>query len=291
MRLESADYDIVECGHEVDALAQAFAGATVVCSTVGPFATLGLVAVEAALRAGCHYLDTTGEQSHLLAAREQPSAPTYANANLVCAPSTSYMYTLAEIAAELALEVPGVDMLETSTICRGPRVGSGVTVGSTASIFELLRRPQYHLWDGEMVAHEPGKGYEITTPDFLQPVFTLPWGGTSLPVFYERDARVRYCNSLVGFYDMQVMRQVRDVWQQWEDEFQHLPPEQQDAVLAQIVDSTTPAMPPRERTAMQRSADTAVGRGPLASVRATVYSTRPTSRPARCSRGGGTAAA
>ena len=74
---------------------------------------------------------------------------------------------------------------------------------------------------------------------------------------------------------MQVMRQVRDVWQQWEDEFQHLPPEQQDAVLAQIVDSTTPAMPPRERTAMQRSADTAIGRGPLASVRATVYSVTP----------------
>ncbi len=274
VRLESADYEIVECSHEADDLAHVFAGAKVVCNTVGPFATLGQVGVEAALRAGCHYLDTTGEQSHILAIRSAFGAD-FARAGLVCAPSTSYMYTLAEIAAELVLEVPGIDMLETSTICRGPRVGSGVTVGSTASIFELLRRPQYHLWDNEMVEHEPGKGYDVTTPEFLQPVFMLPWGGTSLPAFFEQDARVRYCNSLVGFYDMQIMRQVRDVWQQWEDEFRHLPAEQQDAVLAQIVDSTTPAMPPRERTAMQRSVDSAIGRGPLAGARATVYSVTP----------------
>ena len=274
VRLESAEYEIVECEHDATALAAAFAGGKVVCNTVGPFVNFGLTGVEAALRAGCHYLDTTGEQSYVMDVREQFGAE-FAKANLVCAPSTAYMYTLAGIAAELALEVPGVDMLETATICRGPRVGSGVTVGSTASIFELFRHDQLHLWDNEMVAHEPGKGYEISTPELLTPIFALPWGGTSLPAFYQHDPRVRYCNSLVGFYDMQIMRQVCGLWQQWEAEYKHLPADQQDAVLNQIVDATTPSMPPRERTTVQRCTDFAIGRGPLTSTRATVYSVAP----------------
>jgi hypothetical protein len=74
---------------------------------------------------------------------------------------------------------------------------------------------------------------------------------------------------------MQIMRQVGALWQKWETEYKQLPAEQQDAVLTQIVESTTPSMPPRERTAMQRSADIAIGRGPLTTTRATVYSVTP----------------
>jgi short subunit dehydrogenase-like uncharacterized protein len=274
VRLESAEYEIVECEHDATALAAAFAGGKVVCNTVGPFVNLGLTGVEAALRAGCHYLDTTGEQGYVLDVREQFGAE-FAKANLVCAPSTSYMYTLAEIAAELALEVPGVDMLETATLCRGPRVGSGVTVGSTATIFSIFRQEQFHLWDNAMVAHEPDRSYEISSPEFLAPVFALPWSGTSLPAFYQHDPRVRYCSSLVGFYDNPIMRQVHALRQKWETEYKRLPAEQQEAVIANIVESTTPSMPPRERTTMWRSTDFAIGRGPLISTRATVYSLMP----------------
>ncbi len=64
VRLESAKYEILEVEHNVDSLAKAFSGAKVVCNTVGPFFNFGLVAVEAALKAGCHYLDTTGEQHY-----------------------------------------------------------------------------------------------------------------------------------------------------------------------------------------------------------------------------------
>jgi short subunit dehydrogenase-like uncharacterized protein len=274
VRLESAEFEILESEHDVDSLAQAFTGGKVVCNTVGPFVKFGAVTVEAALRAGVHYLDTTGEQSHIMNIQDTFGAE-YAKANLVCAPSTAYMYTLVEIAAELVLETPGIDMLETASIGRGPRQGSGVTVGSSASIFELLRQDQFHLWDNEMVLHEPGKGVELTVPGYLEPIFSLPWGGTSLPAFYRNDSRVRYCNSMVGFYDMAIMRQVAAVWQQWETEYKHLPVEQQDAVLAQIVDSTTPTMPPRERTAMQRCTEYAIGRGPLTTSVATIQSVTP----------------
>ncbi|MCC6868097.1 MAG: saccharopine dehydrogenase NADP-binding domain-containing protein [Burkholderiales bacterium] len=274
VRLESARYEIVECAHDVAALTAAFRGARVVCNTVGPFVRFGLEGVQAALAAGCHHLDTTGEQSYVLAARERFGAA-YADANLVLAPSTSYMYTLSEIAAELALETPGIDALETASLSRGPRASAGITVGSTASIFEMYRAKEHFLWDNALVEHEKHKGYEISVPELLLPVFCLPWSGTSLPVFFEGDPRVRHCFSLVGFYDNPAMRMVAALGQKWDAEYRNLPQEQQDAVLQQIVSSTTPAMPPRERTTLNRSIDIAVGRGQLTSVRAVVHSVTP----------------
>ena len=75
VRLESAVYEIIEATHDVESLARAFEGAKIVCNTVGPFVNFGLTTVEAALRARCHYLDTTGEQSFIRAARERFDEP------------------------------------------------------------------------------------------------------------------------------------------------------------------------------------------------------------------------
>jgi short subunit dehydrogenase-like uncharacterized protein len=275
VRLESARYEILEAEHDVDALTRAFTGAKVVCNTVGPFVNFGLTAVEAALKAGCHHIDTTGEQGYIRAVRDQ-FGELYRQAGLLVSPSIAYMYTFAEIAAELALETHGVDVLETATLCRGPRGGaSGVTVGSTASIFELFRQEACYLWEKKLVAHATDASIDAVDPGFVQPVFALPWGGTSLPVYLENDARVRSCSSFVGFYDNNVMQTVHALGQKWEAEYKHLPKEQQDAVIKGIVDSTTPSMPPRERTTLQRSVDFAIGRGQLAAVRATVYGVTP----------------
>ena len=67
------------------------------------------------------------------------------------------------------------------------------------------------------------------------------------------------------------MQMVHGLGQKWEAEYKHLPREHQDAVIKRIVESTTPSMPPRERTTMMRTVDFAIGRGPLAAVRATVH--------------------
>lgn len=274
VRLEQAEYEIIEAEHNVDSLVKAFQGAKVVCNTVGPFINSGLVTVEAALKAGCHYLDTTGEQAYIRKVRDQ-FGELYRQAGLLVSPSNAYMYTYAEIAAELALETHGVDALETATLCRGPRGGAGISVGSTATIFEGYRHESCYLWEKKLVPHAADASFMINDPAFMQPVFSLPWGGTSLPVYFERDSRVRSCISSVGFYDNAAMRTVHALGQKWEAEYKHLPREQQDAVLKQIVDSTTPAMPPRERTTVQRTVDVAIGRGQLASVRATLHGTTP----------------
>lgn len=273
MRLESATYEIIEAEHNVEALIQAFRGAKVVCNTVGPFVKFGLIAVEAALKAGCHHIDTTGEQSYVRAVRDQ-FGELYRQAGLLVSPSMAYMNTYSEIAAELALETPGIDALETNALCRGPRgVGAGVTVGSTASIFEMYRAEQCYLWEKKLVAHPFGASFQIASPHFMQPVFSLPWSGTSLPVYFENDPRVRSCISTVGFYDNDAMKMVHQIGQKWESEYKHLPVEQQDVVLKNLCDATTPGMPPRERTTLVRTVDTAIGRSVLSGVRAEVLGT------------------
>lgn len=275
VRLESASYEIVEATHDLESLVRAFKGAKVVCNTVGPFVNFGLTTVEATLEAGCHYLDTTGEQSFIRAARDR-FGEQFRQAGLLLAPSTAYMYSFSEIAAELALETPGVDALETATLCRGPRgAGSGVTVGSTASIFEVFRHEACYLWEKRLVPHAANASYTVATPELLQPVFTLPWGGTSLPIFFQNDSRVNSCISSVGFYDNEVMKFVHSVGQKWESEYKNLSKEEQDQVVKGLVDTTTPSMPPRERTTLTRTVDTAIGRGQLAAVRATVRGVTP----------------
>jgi short subunit dehydrogenase-like uncharacterized protein len=275
VRLESANYELIEADHDVDSLIEAFRGAKVVCNTVGPFTNFGLVAVEAALKAGCHYLDTSGEQSHVRAVRDG-FGELYRQAGLLVSPSIAYMYSFAEIAAELALETPGVDALETATLARGPRGGgAGVSVGSTATIFDTYRQAACYLWEKKLVPHDKHASFNIASADFMQPVFALPWSGTSLPVYFESDPRVRSCISCVGFYDNNVMQTVHGLGQKWEAEYANLPREQQDVVLKQIVDSTTPSMPPRERTSLHRTVDFAIGRGQLAAVRATLHGITP----------------
>lgn len=273
--LESAKYEIIECPHEVEALVKVFKGARVVCNTVGPFVNFGKVAVEAALKAGCHYLDPAGEQEHIRTLRDD-FGELFRQAGLLLSPSLAYMYTFAEIAAELALETPGVDSLETATLTRGPRVGAaGVTVGSTATIFEGFRHQGSYLWDKALVPYAPNASFNIVCPNLMESVFCLPWGGTSLPVYFEQDARVRSCMSCVGFYDNPVMKSVHALGQKWEAEYKHLPKEQQDEVIQSLVDSTTPSMPPRERSTLQRTVDFAIGRGQLTAVRATVHGITP----------------
>ena len=61
--LENAIYDVVQVPLETKALTQLFSGAKVVCNTVGPFLRYYKEVVSACLEAGCHYLDTTGEQA------------------------------------------------------------------------------------------------------------------------------------------------------------------------------------------------------------------------------------
>ena len=71
------------------------------------------------------------------------------------------------------------------------------------------------------------------------------------------------------------MHTVHALCQKWDAEYKDLAIEEQDVILKSMAESTTPSMPPRERSTLQRSTDFAIGRGQMATVRATVHGLTP----------------
>ena len=100
--IDDAQYEIAEVEHDVESLTKLFQGRKVVCNTVGPFIRKADVVIEAALRAGCHYMDTTGEQPYMLGV-EAKFGDSFRKAGLALIPSLAYMYAVSEITARYCL--------------------------------------------------------------------------------------------------------------------------------------------------------------------------------------------
>lgn len=96
---------------DVDSLAGAFSGAQVVINAHGDLADAAHVVVEAALIAGCHYLDAYTDQTWLVEARKGWHQA-YADRGLLLAPGLGQPFTTSEIAANLSLETPGAEILD-----------------------------------------------------------------------------------------------------------------------------------------------------------------------------------
>ena len=137
--IETADYEIVQVEHTVEALTGLLTGRQVVCNTVGPFDYFGDAVVQAAANANCHYMDTTGEQAFMLEMREKYGDAYKANGKIL-APSTAYMYTPLDIAANIVLEDQSIDVIEAGCIASGIP-----TYGSTQTIFSMFQADHLYL--------------------------------------------------------------------------------------------------------------------------------------------------
>lgn len=267
--LENADYEIVQVSHDVAALTKVFAGAKVVCNTVGPFLRYATEVATACLEAGCHYLDTTGEQVSSMRL-EQEFGAAFAAKKLLLAPAVSYMYVPLQIAAELCLEHGEIDSLDCVCV---PTVSP--TVGSANSIMVVLLEKAFYLKDNKLVEWTLGDGREVITPGFATTNLGLPWGGTPLPQFYFKDARVRNCSALVGFPDRALMTGLVQHAKQMKQQVEGKSETERYAMTDSFARGLTSAMPPRERSTVHRSIDHVVGRGGLKEVSATLIGGRP----------------
>lgn len=119
------------------------AGAIVAC--VGPFVLLGDAAVEAALRTGAHYVDSSGEASHVarLVARRDADAR---DAGIVMAPAMGFDEVPADVAATLATS--GMEAAELDLTYALP---SQATPGTVRSSIGVLADPGTWLVRGEQV--------------------------------------------------------------------------------------------------------------------------------------------
>ena len=276
--IETADYEVAAVDHDVASLTDLFKGASVVLNTVGPFSELGPVAVEAALAAGAHYTDTTGEQDWLMTCDEK-YGPQFAEANLVLAPGIAQMYTTSEIAAQLCLEQPGLDTLDIAVFW-----GGSPTIASTRTILVNAATSKAHYLENNQYAEFPTQGLvSLVVPGQHELALSLPWGGMSHPVWFKRDPRVANCKAQGGVFNAALMNGVPQIVAAALEATKDMSPEDRDTALTETARQVMNEMPPgRTRASTRRwTPCTRPGRSDGRTVSSTATAT--TSRPV-CSR-------
>jgi hypothetical protein len=275
--IETVPYEVVQVEHTVEALAELFDGAQVVCNTAGPFINFGDVVVEAALKAGVHYMDTTGEQDWVLHCAED-WGDKFAEKGLLLSPGIAQMYTTGEIAANIALEEPGLDTLDILVLWRG-----FPTYASTQTIFTILKANHYYLEQNEYVEWPLTTTFNVNVPGQHETALAVPWGGTSHPVWFKRDPRVANVKVAGGVMQRAVMENVIATTKMFEDDIKPLDAAAQAAALEGIAASVQAGMPPRENPRINNSVDSVLASGPLGRAHVSSTETPTTSKPA-CSR-------
>jgi len=258
--LKGADYLCVGVPHDVASLTELFTGKKVVLNIVGPFMQLGRPVVEAALAAGCHYFDTTGETDWMLLLKKEFGAA-FARKELALCPATSFMWSAGAIAAEIALETPGVDTLD--LLYYGD---SEVSVASTMSFLRMCTKPMYYLSNGALTQWPWATTYDATVPGVHRVLKALPWGGAGEPVWYEGDPRVRNCSVLFALGNQEMMLAVAGILKQFEENHRHLDAAAQEEVTNAIGRQVTQKEPPRESPEVHRSVISCQARGNTQSV-------------------------
>jgi short subunit dehydrogenase-like uncharacterized protein len=125
--------------------------ADVLVSTVGPFVRWGEPAVLAAIAAGAHYLDSTGEAPFIRTVFERHGA---AACDAACGLLTAmgYDYVPGNLAAALALRDAGAaaTRVDVGYFVSGDRTGQ-FSGGTRASAAGMLAEPAYAFRDGRLV--------------------------------------------------------------------------------------------------------------------------------------------
>lgn len=256
--LAEADYEVVAVEHDEAALSRLFAGKKVVHNLVGPFMQLGEPVIRAALSAGVHYLDATGEQDWMLHVRNK-YADAFRDKGLVVAPACASMWVSGMTVAEIVLEHEGIDSLDILYTLHGIP-----SVSSTLSFMRMCCQPQYYLADNELVAWPPATGVAVSVPGQHQVLTALPWSGGGEAVFYQHDPRVRHCSTLVAFRNQALMGLLIPKMKEFQEKYAQLPQAEQEAATNVWAMQIAPQGDmPREDYNVHRVLFTCHGRGTL----------------------------
>ena len=113
---------------DVETLTAALSDVKVMITCVGPFQQLGDTAAEAAVRAGVHYIDSTGE-SGFIDRLVRSYGPRAEQAGIVMAPAMGFDEVPADVALSLAVEgMPRADAVLTYSMPRRASTGTARTI-------------------------------------------------------------------------------------------------------------------------------------------------------------------
>lgn len=267
--IQGHPYELQAAPLDVKALIELFRGKKVVYNVVGPFMQLCEPVVQAALEAGVHYLDTTGETDWMAFLRDEYGKK-FAEKGLLLCPASSYMWAAGNIAVELALETPGIDSVD---ICY--LADSNTSEASTKSFFRMLTKPQYFKKNGTMEAWPPATPFQVSIPGVHQILKALPWGGGGEPVWYAHDERVYNCKTLVAFAREPMMDLIVGKLVEFEQKYRNASLEEQEAATNAFGDGLVGSEPDREDPDANRSTISCFGRGRTSSVSVILRGTAP----------------
>jgi len=267
--LVGASYSCAECPPDEAALTKLFKGSKIVYNVAGPFMPIAGPVARAALAAGCHYLDTTGETDWMRYLRDTLGAD-FKKAGLLLAPATSWMWTAGLLAAEIALETPGVDSLDLLYIA-----DSATSVGSTQSFLRMCTNPQYFIQNRQLVMWPYATAYQALSPDSHRVFQSLPWSGSGECVWYEGDSRVSNCATLIAFRNDVMFGAVLDALKDFEKKARHLPVEQHEKITLEMAGGMVTEEPGREDPNCNRAVISCIGRGNTSGVKVVLRTTAP----------------
>ena len=169
------------------ALREAFEGVSVVASCAGPFLEIGLAPVAAAVGAGAHYLDTTGEQEFVRLIHDRIQAET------AVLPAFGFDYVPGDLAARLAAEQ--VDGPLDEVVVAYSTNGVGTSRGTRSTISRVMRQRQVAWEDGRLVDSRFGATTRKVRFPFGERT-VVEWSGTE-PLTVPRHTDVRNVRSYI----------------------------------------------------------------------------------------------
>jgi hypothetical protein len=256
--LAGAEYEVVAVEHNEASLTKLLEGKSVVHNLVGPYMQLGKPVLHAALAAGCHYLDCTGEQDWMYLLKAEYSKK-FSDKGLALLPASAAMWNLGMLASELVLKTPGIDSLDISYTLSGVP-----SVSSTLSFMRMCCQPQYSMQDKKRVPW-PVAGINMVVPGIHEVLTGLPWSGGGESVWFEDDERVRNCSTLVTFRSQALMDLVISRMKEFAANYKDKTAEEQETVTNKWAMEIAPkGEPPREDLNVHRAWISCHGRGRLA---------------------------
>jgi len=155
-------------------LDKVFEGAGVVVNCAGPFARLGEPVLRAAIAAGAHYLDTTGEQLWMARMMDLHSAEAERR-GVTAILAHAFEYAIGECATRIAVEeTPGAETVEVVNRVEG----FGTSRGTKKSALDVLTKPALAIVNGRRLA-EPQLAHRarVRFPDEDWDRVALSYGG------------------------------------------------------------------------------------------------------------------
>lgn len=174
-----------------DALRAAFDGAFAVASMAGPFLAVGFEPVAAAIDAGAHYLDTTGEQAFARRVYDEWGAAA-ADRGVVLLTAFGFDYVPGDIAARLAAE--GIEPVDELIVAYATR-GVATSRGTRRTVAHVMGQPLVAFEDGVRVESRFGATTRSVRFPFGERT-VVEWSGTE-PLTVPRHTDVRSVRSYV----------------------------------------------------------------------------------------------